>query len=955
MRTWLYYFVYPTDQAIFYVYWGAIIMNFDTLVGGKILELLKYWQDIGENPRYRLSIVKRGNPGFISATIIERSMLLFIKERVSTEQWNNIDIIFGEAEEYIRDKNRRMKRRREEEEREKIQLQLKIKEKNKKLKELEKILHSNFLGSRHIWDTKLSEWVSEDEFIKLSAQYIIKWFEKQGWPKPDQEQAVCIAEVWKHVLVRARAGSGKTSTIVNRATFLIKHCGVSPAEILLLAFNKKAAEEVNKRFKILLGDSKPQAMTFHALAHALVHPEEELIFDDETQGFSKSKTIQQVIYSYLQDPKWFEIIRDLMLEYFRADWEEIESGEHHVEPIKMVEYRRLIPYIGLDGKFYKSMGEKRLADFLFEYDIPYIYEQNHWWSGINYKPDFTIPLHNQKHKGVVIEYFGILRDTEYDRETHAKQIYWQNQSDYQFIELFPGQAESFEQLDQRIRILLHEYGVKMRRLSDLEIWHRIKDRAIDEFSMTVSQFIGLCRKGLISPEDLKGIIKNKLRLRLLSEPQVDFLGVAWKIYREYLEVLSINNEEDFDGLLIRAVESVKTGQGAWHRKAGSGDLKRIKYLFVDEYQDFSLLFYQLVSAIREINKDVKVFCVGDDWQAINGFAGSDLRFFKDFNNYFPDSKKLTISSNYRSYMKIIHTSNQLMSSEGPPSKSVLPDLGEVYVANIGEFKPDDIEAKNYGGDSITPALIRVVNSYIEKGQKVALLCRRGNGLPWFTPYSSSKRKFFAQFISKIREAFPEEQRSMVIAMDTVHSYKGKEEDTIIVVDAVERSYPLVHPKYVFFQVLGQTKDEIISEERRLFYVALSRAKKSLVIFTERGIESPFLINIQREMKLETIDINILPPPKRNETHYEVSICNKDTQSDGTYAIRSLLRENRYRWNPARKSWVKHLSAAEFSKQRLFNEPWIKKANNISVLVSDEFNNLILLIDIEEGIITDEKL
>ena len=97
------------------------------------------------------------------------------------------------------------------------------------------------------------------------------------------------------------------------------------------------------------------------------------------------------------------------------------------------------------------------------------------------------------------------------------------------------------------------------------------------------------------------------------------------------------------------------------------------------------------------------------------------------------------------------------------------------------------EYRNING-KITPGLIRMVYYFTKKGQRVALLCRRRNGLPWYTHYNSRKGKFHLDFIKTIRNALPEELRSMVVAMDTVHSYKGKEEDAVILVDAVTESF-----------------------------------------------------------------------------------------------------------------------------------------------------------------------
>lgn len=104
---------------------------------------------------------------------------------------------------------------------------------------------------------------------------------ESGTPfSPDAQQARVIATVDRHALVAARAGSGKTATMVARAAYLTQQCGVAADAILMLAFNRVAADEMRMRFKQLMPDAQaPQIMTFHALAHRLVHPAENLLFD----------------------------------------------------------------------------------------------------------------------------------------------------------------------------------------------------------------------------------------------------------------------------------------------------------------------------------------------------------------------------------------------------------------------------------------------------------------------------------------------------------------------------------------------------------------------------------------------------------------------------------------------------------------------------------------------------
>ena len=138
----------------------------------------------------------------------------------------------------------------------------------------------------------------------------------------------------------ARAGSGKTSTLVNRALFLQKHCGIAPGEMLLLAFNRKAAEEIRERLTVQLQGSVPHVMTFHALAYALVHPEDSILFDEPDGQQSKSRALQTLIDDYLRTPYFYEKIRALMMAHFREDWERIALGGYEKSPKEILRYRR---------------------------------------------------------------------------------------------------------------------------------------------------------------------------------------------------------------------------------------------------------------------------------------------------------------------------------------------------------------------------------------------------------------------------------------------------------------------------------------------------------------------------------------------------------------------------------------------------------------------------------------
>lgn len=821
-----------------------------------------------------------------------------------------------------------------------------VEEKLRKQREIDKALakikdcfEENFLYTDKYYEDNYNDLISGDLYESEKTRFVQSWVSENTNAELDYEQAQAVATHGKHIQVIARAGSGKTTTLVNRAIFLQRHCSIPPNQLILLAFNRKAAEEIKERLEKYFGDSIPHVMTFHALAYAIVHPEEALLYDDPaSNSLAKSRSLQYVIDDFLRDPKFKDEIRLLMLEHFRTDWEKIVSGGYDLEKSELLEYRRSLPNVSLRGEYLKSHGEKLIADFLFEHDIPYQYERNYWWNGVNYRPDFTVFLTSES--GLIVEYFGLRGDPDYDELTEEKRKYWRQNRSWKLLEIFPNDVSvGRERFFTNIKQILEKNGVNCSPLTEDEIWNRIKERAIDKFTGTAVAFIQRCRKLSLTPKQLTDLVDLRTDL---SPVEKKFLKIARHIYGAYLGRLSATGEEDFDGLMQRAAGAIREGQSIFERKSGQGDLLDIRYMFIDEYQDFSDLFLKLVQAIRSQNDRIEFFCVGDDWQAINGFAGSDLQFYKNFQHYFFPSSELYISTNYRSSKSIVELGNALMEGLGKPAVASKPDHGTILIGNLEEFIPSDREKERHNGDEITPAVLRLVSNLLSTEKNVLLLSRK-NTLPWYINYDavqSLKKSGLDAYCDLIRSYFPEELRNR-ISTSTAHKYKGLQNDAVIVVDAVLRSYPLIHPDWIFTRVLGDDIEKIISEERRLFYVALTRAVETLIILTEQNNISPFLQDIVSSQALQDISWEEFSPVKDENSRLTVRVGNLNQHNNGaTYAIKDQLKASGYRWDSRNKVWQKSFLEEGFSVNSLKESIWSPLANKISVRIVDEYESLI---------------
>lgn len=817
---------------------------------------------------------------------------------------------------------------------------------------------NDFLSVDAFFESSLSRTSTFDEadlqelrriYEQEKLSFVQNWLTNEAGIKLDTEQTAAIAAVHGHVQVVARAGSGKTTTLVNRALFLQKHCHIAPDELLLLAFNRNAADEIADRLEKAVSGTIPHVMTFHALAYAIVHPEESILYNGprgEHQGLSR--VFQQVIDDHLQIPAFKDQIRDLMLAHFREDWERIVAGGYHKSKEELLQFRRLLPRESLRGEYVKSFGEKIIADFLFEHDISYKYERNHWWSGINYRPDFTI-FKNEK-SGVIIEYFGMQGDPDYDEMSEAKRDYWSRKRDWLLIEISP-QAITLaggDKFRDQLKANLEELGIRCNRLSEDEIWHRIRDRAIDRFTTACVTFIGRCRKRWLSPNDLDVLIESHLPI---SEIEDMFLRIASTLYKAYVARLAATGEEDFDGLMQRAATTISGGNTLFIRKFGSGDIRKLRYIFVDEFQDFSELFYRLVAAMREQNRHIEFFCVGDDWQAINSFAGSDAKFFQDFGNYFEKFQRLYISTNYRSPKLIVNVGNALMAGRGKPAVAHKTSLGDVLLADLTVFEPSLLEKQRHSGDIITPVVLRITSKILADGLDLVLLCRR-NGLPWFINYTdqvNGPSRSLDRYLDMIRNYFPVSMKERITAL-TAHKYKGREKSVVIVLDAVARSYPLLHPDWIFTRILGESLQKIMEEERRLFYVALTRATERLIVITERGNTSLFLNDIYQTMRLPAISWDGLPPVVSGATQLVVKVGNQELKGGApTFAIKDMLRADGYQWQTTGwKAWAKSFPSTGFSLERLKAETWAVRADGIEVRIFDDHDRLVARYKVDSG-------
>ena len=894
-------------------------------------ELIACWSSWDSQGEYYLTVLA---PRIVESahskelTDAERLLASDLRKRLSGAAWAQLPSLIFERRVQVlieQDAGQRQAEEKAEEEREHLVRRGAL------LARLQSVFDADFLSADHVLATDAdAELISDDDYDDLKATYVCEWAARELGPefRLDKEQAAAVATVSGDVKVVARAGSGKTRAIVVRAIFLQRHCGVSPREILLLAFNKKAADLMKERLGRVLGEDLPHVMTFHALAYALVHPEEDLLVDDfSADRLDLSRVVQEVIDEHIRSQEHGDLIRNLMLARFQEDWERVVDGRFEFTMDEFLAHRRSLPRESLKGHYVRSFGEKLIANSLFEHAVEYDYERNRRWNGVNYRPDFTIS--NARGRGVVIEYFGLTGDADYDEMAEKKRGYWARQKGWTLLEYAPRDITRNGVDAFRTALLrdLQRLGIASNRRSEEEIWELVKRRAVDGFTKAMRAFISRCRKLDLSLAALDSMI---VAHRAGSSAEALFLKVGTSIYRGYLDRLASVGEEDFDGVMWRSIALVRGGRTRFVRDRGRerGDLRKLRYLLVDEFQDFSMMFFELLDAVRAANPDAQFFCVGDDWQAINSFAGSDLRYFVDFFDYFEQATQRDIRTNYRSSKSVTEMSNALMRGRGVEALTARRELGTVILADIEAIQLSAVELERHGDDQITPALLRLIWRFLGQGIDVVLLSRT-HSVPWYVDFrvaSGGLPDALTRFLDHVRSYLPEEDRGRVTASN-VHRYKGLEQSAVIVIDALLGRYPLLHPHWVFTRLFGTSIDQIEEEERRLFYVAATRAVDDLVLVTEEHRESPFVSEIERYISLPRVDWAELPiaPSHSDDARFEVRVL-----GFGTFNVKDRLKELGYRWHAVGKYWYRAVPAQGFSFEALRGQPWARTGVKVEV-------------------------
>jgi DNA helicase-4 len=654
----------------------------------------------------------------------------------------------------------------------------------------------------------------------------------------DQQQMISIMKPARNHLIIAGAGTGKTTTVVGKIKYLLKTGAYKPEDILVLSFTNASATEMSERIHKET-EAEIEASTFHKLGLNIINAVEgkkPKIHTESLSLFIKARMQELMrIPDYMNDLCRYAV-------YYRSpirEQSEFASREEYREYLKSNAPRTL------QGEDVKSYGEMDIANFLYQNGISYKYEASYQFDTNTkeygqYHPDFYLPDYN-----IYIEYFGINRagdvadyfkgDGELSAsETYRKGMEWKRQlhaaNQTSMIECYA--YEKFEgTLLTELERKLKDKGVSFHPLSSEQIWQKVSEENAGILEGIIELFntvINLTKSNNYTIEKLEELAANSPN-RLYDSQVVALLK---PIFAAYNDMLSANGEIDFNDMINVAAEYVRTGKY----------VNPYKYVIVDEYQDISKARFQLLYALRQ-SSYYDLFCVGDDWQSIYRFAGSDTNYIVDFERYWGTSEIDRIETTYRFSRSLI-------------------DISSKFIMR----NPRQLEKNIHGVTNDYSFALGVIGGYTDKNA-IQFMVEKLTDLPENATVYFIGRYSFDVDLLKANELLNVQydnasqdvrvvynrRRDLKMKFITAHKSKGLQADYVFIINNknTKMGFPSKIMDASILDLLLEAKEAYPhAEERRLYYVALTRAKKKVYLLTLQGKESEFAAELIYRYKEE---------------------------------------------------------------------------------------------------------
>ena len=639
-------------------------------------------------------------------------------------------------------------------------------------------------------------------------------------PLTDEQRRAVVVDEHRNLVVAA-AGSGKTSVIVAKAGWLVERAYRQPSELLLLAFARDARNELLERICGRLGDEVANAVTirtFHSLGKEIIGKAERRspsLAREAEDNVALLQLLKGIVADLLADRD----VSAILLKWFEGQFAPYRNEQEFQSWGEYWDYLRQYDIRSLKGEKVKSFEECEIANFLYLNGVPYEYEADYEHVTATsekrqYRPDFYLP-----EAGIYIEHFGIDargRTAPFvDQEEYREGMEWKRQLHKDkgtvLVETFSHEHASGTLIDKLAR-KLSAHGVSLSPIPRDEVFAVLEEQGrVGPFLRLVATFLNHYKGAQLSIREAARRAKG-----LASRQRAKaFLAVFGPIYERYQETLSERGEIDFHDMIGKASEHVEAGR--YRSPFG--------YILVDEFQDISPARARLLKALLEQSPDAQLFAVGDDWQAIYRFGGSDIAIMREFAERFGDSKRMDLETTFRCSEPIATVATRFILANPAQIKKKVRSTRQMQgpCVHIGLSEGRDQSL-------LREALSRIAAHAANHGERSSVLLL------------GRYRHLQPENLAGLGRQHPRLQ----ISFKTVHGSKGLQADYVVVLGlcAGKFGFPAeIVDDPLLDLVLAAPEEHPNAEERRLFYVAVTRARRHVFLLADGGPPSPFVLEL----------------------------------------------------------------------------------------------------------------
>lgn len=632
-----------------------------------------------------------------------------------------------------------------------------------------------------------------------------------GMTKIDRKQLLSIVKEDKTNLVLGGAGTGKTTVAAARAKYILRMMKCTCDELIFITNLEQ------KSYASQLVGSDVAVTSFREVATKIVKSidgKNPKLIDIDMQTFFEEK-----IHKAIEKKEYINRLIDYVL-FFKFNygtafnWQSEEQYQQHLKEF---------PAITLRGDYVKCYEHMDIANFLFsngidyDYDKPYVRDvldfDKRRYRPAFYLPDFKlyIDCFEIDKKGLVPKYkvsvFNVKTPSIQYREAVNRIREIHREYDTKLLEVY-----SYEKMDNtlfgNLEKKLQREGVVFSPLDPFYIWDiisKMNSVIIPELVQLFIALFKLSRSRGLNDEELLNTNRSQNRTFACSYKRNEsILSLFIPLYKDYMSMLDTPSSEAFtdeENLIYKAEYFLR------HNRF----ISPYKYIIVDNYQNITKPQLALLKALKE-QKDSYIFCTADDWQCLGGQMGSDVNFTIDFELYWGSSETSCLENCYRNSFSITNVSKHFITQNKDQLRKMIFSTDN-SLHNCIEI----IEADNY------IHLVEATNNCIfelSQSGTVALIGRYRNDLDLFMGKIPANTPFYTVF-----------QAANITA------------DYIIIINNLktEIGFPCTLQSDDVLELVSE-KNEVFknSQERRLFYIAITRAKKKVVLLCIKDCVSEFV-------------------------------------------------------------------------------------------------------------------